>query len=85
FSGKIGGEFFVYYPDGTYAKATLLAHDPGRDLAVASVDADTIIEHSYIPEGVPQTGTLSGVGYTGGQGPNYRTLAYTGAYYNAAS
>lgn len=83
FNGKIGGDFFVYYPDGTYTKATLLAHDPGRDLAVASVDVETIIEHSYIPESIPQTGTLSGVGYTGGQGPNYRTLSYINAYYNS--
>lgn len=85
FAGKVGGEFFVYYPDGTYTKATLLAHDKTRDLAVASVDADTIIAHSYIPESVPQSGTLSGVGYTGGQGPNYRTLSYTSAYYNSCN
>lgn len=85
FKGKIGGNFYVYYPDGTYTEATLLALDPGRDLAVASVDADTILAHSYVPEKFGDTGTLSGVGYTGGQGPNYRTLTYTSAYYNTSN
>jgi hypothetical protein len=85
FSGKVGGDFFVYYPDGTYTKATLIAHDPTRDLALASVDADTIIEHSYVPDKIAETGILSGVGYTGGQGPNYRTLSYTSAYYNSSN
>lgn len=83
FAGKIGGEFFVYYPDGTYTKATLLAHDSTRDLALASVNSDTIIDHSYVPDKIPEPGVLSGVGYTNGTGPNYRTLSYTGAYLNS--
>lgn len=85
FKGKVGGTFYVYYPDGTYTEATLLAIDHGRDLAVASVDADTILAHSYIPERIADAGTLSGVGYTGGQGPNYRTVTYTSAYYNTSN
>jgi hypothetical protein len=83
FSGKIGGTFWVYYADGTFTKGTLLAVDRDRDLALARVDADTIIGHSYVPEAVVP-GEISGVGYTGAQGPNYRKLTYNAAYWNAA-
>jgi hypothetical protein len=81
FSGKIGGDFWVYYPDGTYTKATLLAIDRERDLALCRVDPKTILSHSYIPKAI-FTGDLTGVGYTGGEGPKRRKLIYDKAYYN---
>ena len=84
FKGEIGGPFWVYYPDGTYTKAMLLAIDKERDLAVGRVDVKTILGHSYVPN-VFGEGTLSGCGYTGGQGPNYRTLCYNSSYKNTAS
>lgn len=78
FKGVLGNTFWVYFADGTFTKATLLVVDRKRDLAVASVDADTIIGRSYIPsEVIP--GNVFGVGYTDGQGPNYRTLTYNNA------
>lgn len=83
FKGVIGGEFWVYYPDGTYTKAALLAVDRERDLALAAVDASTVLGHAYIPQKVVD-GEISGVGYTGGEGPNYRKLVYNRAYYNSA-
>lgn len=82
FKGVIGGEFWVYYADGTYTKATLLAVDRNRDLAIAKVDSSTIISHSYLPKKII-SGEISGVGYTGGQGPNLRSLVYNKPYYNS--
>lgn len=84
FKGAIGGPFWVYYPDGTYTKGTLIAIDRDRDLALGRVDVTTILGHSYVPEKFGE-GTLSGCGYTGGQGPNYRTLCYNSAYKNQAN
>lgn len=81
FKGKLGGTVWVYYADGTYTKATLLALDRDRDLALLRVDKSTIIGHSYIPKRIFE-GDLCGVGYTEGQGPNYRKLTYNRAYYN---
>lgn len=83
FKGNVGGEFWVYYADGTYTKATLLAVDRERDLALARVDSKTILGHSYIPKAIFR-GEITGVGYTGGQGPNLRKLVYNSAYYNTA-
>lgn len=83
FAGKIGGWVWVYYPDGTYTKATLLAIDRDRDLALLRVDVNTITGHSFVPEKLPD-GHLSGCGYTGGQGPNYRVLSYNSTYKNPA-
>jgi hypothetical protein len=82
FKGKIGGPFWVYYADGTYTKATLLAIDRERDLALGKVDANTVLGHTYIPKTINE-GILSGCGYTAGQGPNYRRLRYNGSYYNS--
>lgn len=84
FVGKIGNSFWVYYPDGTYTEATLLAVDRTRDLALARVDVDTILANSYISK-TPKKGILDGVGYTGGQGPNKREMNYTGSYFNASN
>jgi hypothetical protein len=81
FKGKAGGSVWVYYADGTYTKAALLAIDRQRDLALLRVDKDTILSHSYIPKKI-FVGDLCGVGYTEGQGPNYRKLTYNRAYYN---
>ena len=84
FKGILGGEFWVYFPDGTYTKGTLLAHDPTRDLAVARVDSDTILGRSYVPREMPK-GNLNGTGYTGGVGPKYRNLGYNSVYRNQHS
>jgi hypothetical protein len=83
FKGVLGGNFWIYYPDGTYTNATLLAVDRERDLALAKVDASTILGHSYLPRKIVD-GEINGVGYTDGQGPNYRKLVYSQAYYNSA-
>jgi hypothetical protein len=81
FKGVLGNTFWVYFADGSYTKATLLALDRQRDLAAASVDSDAILGRSFIPETVPD-GKPSGIGYTRGQGPNYRTLAYNRSEWN---
>ncbi len=75
FSGKIGGKFWVYYVDGTYTQATLLAIDRKRDLALARVTANTIIAHAYVPKKL-NDGKISNVGFTNGKGPIYKTLRY---------
>lgn len=77
FRGNIGGEFWIYYPDGTYTKATLLAIDRDRDLAVARVDSETILAHSFVPREMFK-GILSSVAYNNGEGPIYSTLDYKG-------
>jgi len=82
FRGNVGGLFWVYYPDGTYTKASLLAFDRERDLAVATVDPNTIIAHSFVPKKLPSEGNFSGCGYTNGEGPNYRILTYNYTYKN---
>ena len=84
FAGKIGGPFWCYYPDGTYTKATLVAIDRGRDLAVATVDPKTILERAYVPDRIPESKVMNGVGYTKGQGPFIKGLNYNGYYTNSA-
>jgi hypothetical protein len=83
FNGKLGTEFWVYYADGSYTTATLIASDAKRDLALCRVEADTVLARSYIPkEMIKGNVNLSGVGYTLGNGPKYKTLTYNNAYYN---
>lgn len=77
FKGKVGGDFWVYYPDGTYTKAILLAHDTKRDLALARVAVDTIVGHVYVPKEMTED-RFSAVGYTNGQGPNFKDVTYRG-------
>ncbi len=84
FLGKINGEFWVYYPDGTYTKATLVAIDRERDLALARVDADTVLAKANVPKELIK-GDLYGVGYFQNQGPNLRRLTYTGTSKNEAN
>lgn len=81
FKQEIGSSFWIYYPDGTYAKATLLALDRDRDLALGSVDVNTIIGHVFVPLEMTE-GVLNGCGYTDGQGPNLRTMSYNETYKN---
>jgi len=83
FIGNIGVDFWVYYPDGSYTKGQLVAIDKERDLALCRVDADTILANTYVPETLSK-GTLTGVGYTGGQGPNLKYLKHINGYYNAS-
>lgn len=82
FRGNIGGQFWVYYPDGTFTKASLIAFDKEKDLAIAVVDPKTIINHSFVPKNLPDKGNFSGCGYTNGEGPNYRILVYNNSYRN---
>ncbi len=82
FQNEVGSRFWVYYVDGTYTVGTLIAIDHQRDLAVAWVPSETIIDRSHIPSKISQQGILSGVGYTGGQGPNYRELSFNNCVVN---
>jgi len=83
FKGNIGGEFWVYYPDGSFTKATLIAFDTKRDLALAKVDAETILGHSYVPNEMPESSEFTCVGYSNGQGPNLNNISYGSQYRNA--
>lgn len=82
FRGEIGGKFWVYFADGTYTEATLLAHDSQRDLALARVNADTILARSYVPEEPPDENNFVLCGYPKGQGPNLRNTNYNGKFQN---
>jgi hypothetical protein len=73
--------FWIYYPDGTYTVATLLAIDNERDLSLSRVDSNTVLGTSYLTE-IIEKGRIFGVGYIGGEGPNYSELTYTGASYS---
>jgi S1-C subfamily serine protease len=81
FKGTIGGKFWVYYPDGTFTQAELIAWDLTRDLALAKVAADTVLDTAYVPDVMPSD-TLTSVGYTNGQGPIYKHMTYTGYHFN---
>ena len=83
FKGKLGGEFWLYYPDGTFTKSTLIAHDPERDLALAKVDASTIIGHSFVPNEMPSSSDFTCIGYSNGQGPNMNELSYNSTFKNS--
>jgi hypothetical protein len=86
FTGKIGGKFWVYYPDGSYTEGTLIAYDESKDLALGAVNSKTIISHTYIPTKFDQNmNNLFGVGYAGTKGPYLKELVYEGSYYNAQS
>jgi len=76
FKGVIGGKFWIYYPDGTYTEATLVAYDKRRDLALATVDAKTVLSHSFVPESLPKGYDLTGCGFTNGRGPIFKELKY---------
>lgn len=81
FSGIIGGHFWVYYPDGTYTQATLIAIDTNRDLAIARVDAHTVTGKVWVPSSMPTTtDSLVSVGYPRGIGPNLRYVKYVCNY-----
>ncbi len=74
---KPGARFWVYYPDGTYTIATLVCADYERDLAIATVASNTILGHAYIPDSLPKD-EYTAVGYTNGQGPNFKNINYSG-------
>jgi hypothetical protein len=76
FNGSAGGDFWVYYADGTYTKGTLLSVDKEKDLAICRVDADTIISHSYVPNLFPKSASITSVGFTNGKGPIFKKLKY---------
>ena len=73
--------FWIYYPDGTYTIATLLAIDNERDLSLARVESNAVLGTSYLTE-IIEKGPIFGVGYINGEGPNSSELTYTGASYS---
>lgn len=81
FKENVGTKFWVYYPDGSYTQGTLLAVDRESDLSLSQVDSSSILEASYVPKDI-KSGPMYGVGYTNGQGPNYRELKHAGYYWN---
>lgn len=74
---EVGDKFWIYYADGTYAEAVLVAIDKKRDLALATVEADSIITHAFVPKEFPDPeSSLTSVGFTNGKGPIFKTLKY---------
>ena len=72
FRGIVGGKFWVYYPDGSTAQATLVAHDPKRDLALFRVPAKTVLAVAQLPNQEPSGSfDVTFCGYPGGNGPMY--------------
>lgn len=64
FTGRVGGEFDVRVA-GKDAKATLIAHDVARDLALWKLPASVVGEVALFPEEQPE-GPLTAIGYPGG-------------------
>lgn len=76
FSGQeIGQTFWVYFPDGTYTKGTLVAKSDADDLAIATIPENTVLATTPVPDKMP-AGRIKLVGYTGGEGPIYRSMVY---------
>ncbi len=61
FAGRIGGEFDVRV-GGKEAKATLIAHDAAKDLALWKLPASVVTEVAELPDEQPQ-GPLTAIGY----------------------
>ncbi len=61
FAGRVGGEFDVRVA-GKEAKATLIAHDAARDLALWKLPASVVSEVALFPDEQPQ-GPLTAIGY----------------------
>ncbi len=64
FSGRIGGEFDVLIGQQT-VKATLIAVDKGKDLALWKLPASAVIEVAEFPDEQPQ-GPMTAIGYPAG-------------------
>lgn len=81
FRGNLGGFCWVYFANGTYCKGTLQAIDRQKDLALLEIPADAVLAKAYIPENLKEAqGSLTGVGYSDGKGPNFRVLSYNKTY-----
>ena len=76
FSGRIGGKFTIYYPDGSEAEATLLAMDKEHDISLFKVPASSVLGHSWVPHKgmIPKVGSYSAVGYPATRGPEYKNV-----------
>ena len=61
FAGRVGGEFDVRVA-GKEAKATLIAHDVARDLALWKLPASVVTEVAVFPDEQPQ-GPLTAIGF----------------------
>ncbi len=75
FEGNIGQKHWVYFADGTYTEAKLIAYDKKRDLAVSQVDQETVLGHSYVPDKM-EPGPITSVGYGEAQGPTFQKVSY---------
>lgn len=83
FNGKIKGDFWIYFPDGSYTQASLLIVDNGRDLALAAVKSEDILSHSYVPSTITaDIKEMTGIGYTESKGPHVKDLSFKGSFYN---
>jgi hypothetical protein len=70
FEGKIGGQFWVFRPDGHKAIATLLACNHDLDLALFRIPtADVLVTAPLIDEELASVHTLEIIGYPMGKGP----------------
>lgn len=77
FLGRIGGQFWVYRPDGKAVKATLLEHDRSVDLAMFKIAQEDVLAWIEIKAFLPENGrSFEAVGYPGGEGPNYKQLSH---------
>lgn len=84
FNGKAEGNFWIYFPDGSYSQANLIVVDKDRDLALGAVKSQDILTHSYVPPAIDKSiKNMIGVGYTGGKGPHVKDLYFVGSYYNS--
>lgn len=84
FKGEIGGQCWLYYPDGTFTRATLAVHDTERDLAIVKVPSSTIVGNSFVPKEMSGSTSFTCVGYSNGQGPNMNNLKYKSTYKNSS-
>lgn len=64
FSGRLGGEFHVLI-GGKTAKATLVAIDKGKDLALWKLPAAAVTEVAELPDKQPE-GPMTAIGYPAG-------------------
>lgn len=79
FQGRIGGKFWINNPTGTSTEATLVAVDKKNDLSLFYVDAAGVVGRSclHAPDDIYGE-ELTAVGYTGGEGPKFKTASWIG-------
>lgn len=82
FSGDVGHNFWVYFADGSYTSAQIVAIDHKRDLALAKLGSHTILANVYVPKTKTKSINIDMVGYTGGEGPIYKKAKNLGSFTN---